>query len=94
MGPQVHKALGSYLKKKRQLSGLTQSDVAHKLGYSTPQFISNFERGLCSPPLKNLKTLIKLYSIPVEEIVELIVCEQEIFLKSVLTGKGKGRKAN
>ena len=80
----LHKNLGTYLKAKRQESGLTQQEVADKLGYSTAQFISNFERGLCSPPLNNLKTIIGLYDIAVDEIMDLILKEQEHILRRAL----------
>lgn len=88
----LHQSLGNYLKDKRSNTGLTQSEVATKLGYSSPQFISNFERGLCSPPLKNLKTLVKLYKIPVEEIMTLILDEQESILRKALSGSASKRK--
>ncbi|MCH2535638.1 MAG: helix-turn-helix domain-containing protein [Bdellovibrionales bacterium] len=88
----LHQSLGNYLKNKRNETGLTQSEVATKLGYSSPQFISNFERGLCSPPLKNLKTLVKLYKIPVEEIMTLILEEQESILRKALSGAGKRKR--
>ena len=81
----LHKSLGNYLKSSRVEAGFTQSEVAEKLGYSSPQFISNFERGLCSPPLRNLKTLVKMYSIPVEEILTLILEEQESILRKALS---------
>lgn len=87
----LHQSLGNYLKNQRNESGYTQSEVAAKLGYSSPQFISNFERGLCSPPLKNLKTLVKLYKIPVEELMTLILEEQESILRKALSGS-TGRK--
>lgn len=80
----LHKHLGSYLKTKRQQSGLTQKDVATKLGYSTAQFISNFERGLCSPPLNNLKVLVGLYNVPAEEVLDIILKEQENILRRAL----------
>lgn len=91
----LHRSLGSYLKEKRIKAGITQADVANKLGYSTPQFISNIERGLCSPPLKNLKVLVRLYKIPVDEIMRLILREQETILRKALSApakKGVSRK--
>ncbi len=87
----LHQSLGAYLKEKRIESGLTQSEVANKLGYSTPQFISNFERGLCSPPLKNLKVLVRLYKINPSELMDLIMSEQEHILQKALNVKTRKR---
>lgn len=83
---ELHRSLGNYLKQKRVQAGVTQSEVAKKLGYSTPQFISNIERGLCSPPLKNLKVLMKMYRIPADELMGLIMREQEYILRKALYG--------
>ncbi|MCB0415459.1 MAG: helix-turn-helix transcriptional regulator [Bdellovibrionales bacterium] len=88
----LYKTLGSYLKNKRVQTGLTQAEVAKKLNYASPQFISNFERGLCSPPLKNLKVLVKLYSISVDEILDLMLKEQEEILRSALIGARVGNQ--
>lgn len=64
-----------YLRKKRELAGLSQKQVAENLGYTTPQFISNWERGLSTPPIKTLKKLADMYSIPKEEIFDLLLQE-------------------
>ena len=85
----LHKSLGNYLKLRRVTLGLTQAEVARKLNYASPQFISNFERGLCSPPLKNLKVLVKLYDIPVDELMNLMLKEHESILKKALFPKVK-----
>jgi transcriptional regulator with XRE-family HTH domain len=83
----LHQNLGQYLREKRVNAGLTQAEIAGKLGYSSPQFISNFERGLCSPPLKNLKALVKLYKIDANELIRLIIDEQKNVLSHALLGK-------
>jgi transcriptional regulator with XRE-family HTH domain len=76
-----YKTLGAYLKNARNKSNLSQWDVAKKIGYSSPQFISNLERGISSPPLKVLKILVDLYDISPREILEVIAEEQERILK-------------
>lgn len=86
----LHENLGHYLREKRETAGFTQAEIARKLGYSSPQFISNFERGLCSPPLKNLKVLVKLYKVEPGEVIRLILDEQRTVLSSAL-GKAKLR---
>lgn len=76
--------LGRYLKQKRKASGLTQWEVAKELGYTSPQFISNFERGLCAPSFDTLPRLIKMYRIPQNEILELLLKQQEEYLREKL----------
>lgn len=65
--------LAEFLKNKRIAANLTQMDVAKHLGYSSAQFISNWERGLSSPPAKVVRLISKLYKIPAEEIFEVII---------------------
>ena len=77
--------LGKYLKKQRVLAGYSQGDIGKKLGYSSPQFISNFERGNCAPPLVALKTLVNLYKMNVEEVIDLILKEQESYLRQKIS---------
>lgn len=52
--------LGNYLREAREAKGLTQIEVAKRLGYSTSQFVSNWERGMCSPAENKMKKLIKM----------------------------------
>jgi transcriptional regulator with XRE-family HTH domain len=65
--------LPEYLKQKRTEAGLTQAGVAETLGYSTAQFISNWERGESVPPIGILKSLAELYKIPPQELFEHLV---------------------
>ncbi|MBX2996439.1 MAG: helix-turn-helix transcriptional regulator [Bdellovibrionaceae bacterium] len=59
--------IADLLKKSREHSGLSQADVAKELGYSSPQFVSNWERGLSSPPIHKLKKLCKLYHVSMDD---------------------------
>ncbi len=80
----VMRTLSDYLKQKRMDSGLSQLDVAKTLGYSSPQFVSNWERGLVSPPLETIATLIDLYKIPSHEVIERILGETRGYLEGQL----------
>jgi len=77
--------LAEFLKNKRNLSGLSQKEVAHHLGYSTSQFVSNWERGISQPPLAVLRTLANLYKINADEMFSVLlkttVAQVEIDLK-------------
>ena len=87
----LFQVLGEFLQAKRLKAGLSQGDVAQKLGYSSPQFVSNFERGLCAPPLEKLKVLVSLYSLNGEEVLKLMLKEEERELRLALGLKGKKR---
>lgn len=65
--------LSAVLKSRRTASGLTQNDVAKKLGYSSPQFVSNWERGLSCPPVSAISRLSGLYKVSEKELFELIL---------------------
>lgn len=67
------KILATFLKNKRQLSGMSQKDVSNRLGYSTAQFISNWERGVSSPPMNILKKLAEIYQVSLEEFYDVLL---------------------
>jgi transcriptional regulator with XRE-family HTH domain len=86
-------SLSKFLKDKRESAGLSQKQVADKLGYTTPQFISNWERGVSSPPLKTLKKVGELYHVSADELFKVTL---ETTLQQVtqdLKRKFYGRKA-
>jgi len=57
MGRHIAKAF----KEARIEAGLSQWDVAKELGYGTPQFISNIERGISTIPMDKLTDISKLF---------------------------------
>ncbi len=76
--------LGEYLREKRVKADLTQGFVAQKMGFTSPQFISNIERGLCSPPMDVLKRMIRLYKLRSPEVVRVLTrLQEEYFEKSL-----------
>jgi len=82
--------LGDYLQKMRLESNLTQREVSEALGYSSAQFISNFERGIAVPPLKKLKVLVKMYGMPVDTVMEMILnAEREIMMSALRSKSAK-----
>lgn len=89
---ELFSVLGEFLQARRIKMGLSQGDVAKKLGYSSPQFISNFERGLCAPPLNKLKLLQQLYGLSGEELLKLMMKEHEKHLRKSLGLGGKKKR--
>ena len=64
--------LARFLRSSREAAGLTQTEVAEKLGYGSSQFISNWERARSTPPMNTLRTLAKMYKINMDDLFEHI----------------------
>jgi transcriptional regulator with XRE-family HTH domain len=86
--PRPYAELGSHLSKLRKARKLTQKEVSVKLGYSSSQFISNFERGITAPPMKKMRTLIELYGLNLREVVNRIQVGQRRKLKEAFNALG------
>jgi len=79
------KKLGTYLKEVREQAAYTQADVSTKLGYTSPQFISNIERGISVIPLKTLARMISLYKVNPEGVTKIILESQRKLLREKLS---------
>lgn len=64
--------LANLLKNARMNAGLSQKEVAVVLGYKSSQFVSNWERGLSSPPMATLRRLCRLYKTDEREVFRVI----------------------
>jgi transcriptional regulator with XRE-family HTH domain len=67
------RSLSGFLKGARTHSGLSQREVSLRLGYTSPQFISNWERGISSPPCRTLRKLGDLYKVPAQDLYEILL---------------------
>jgi len=54
----------------RKQAGLRQVDVARRLGFTSTDRISHWEKGQALPSLPNLLRLASLYKAPVERLYE------------------------
>ncbi|MGE0633710.1 MAG: helix-turn-helix domain-containing protein [Pseudobdellovibrionaceae bacterium] len=82
---------GELMQKKRLESGLSQGDLAKKLGYSTSQFISNWERGICSAPYSVIEKLVKILNLNKEDLLEAMLMDtRRSFEMKLKIKKGKG----
>jgi len=61
---------GTYAKKLRIQAGLSQIEVAGKLGFKSGQIVSNWERGTCYPPSESLGELAKLYQVSLRQLFD------------------------
>lgn len=72
--------VGTNLKKWRESVKLSQGEVARKLHYSSPQFVSNWERGIALPPMDVLPCLMDIYQIDADTLGRVIYQYQEQLL--------------
>jgi len=81
-------SLRDKIKAARQKKGLSQQRLAKTLGYSSGQFVSNWERGLSYPPVDRLAKMILIFDLNEEEILnqyikELIETKKKVFNKAL-----------
>lgn len=64
---------GQKLRKLREERGMTQQQLAEKLGYVTNSYISDVEKGAFIPSKEKLKKIAKALRIPFKEIDDLLI---------------------
>lgn len=74
------KAVGAHLKSVRQKAKLTQANVSKELGYTSPQFLSNIERGVSVAPLPLLAKIVRIYKSDPRVLERIILKSQEHLL--------------
>ena len=86
--------IGQIIRTLREKKGLTQTDLALKLGYRTPQFVSLFERGLSKVPLETLGQLSVILNFPANHVKDLILRDYEAEIsKRIKVGRKAKPKA-
>lgn len=88
MKKKMFENIGEFLRTKREAKKLSQTDVAEALKVK-PQFVSNWERGMSSPPVRLLKQIMRLFGISENELIKFMVDEYEGFLRQQLGAKKK-----
>ncbi|MCB0413568.1 MAG: helix-turn-helix transcriptional regulator [Bdellovibrionales bacterium] len=84
--------LSDILKQSRNKLNMSQGDLAKTLGYTSPQFISNWERGISSPPLKTICKLVNVLSLDPDEVIEVMLIEEEKTLRKALETRARKYK--
>ncbi len=69
----VKENLGTFIKEKRLKKGLSQAELADRLGYASPQFVSDWERAVSSPPIKKLPEISKELGVNLNTLFDLLV---------------------
>jgi transcriptional regulator with XRE-family HTH domain len=76
-----------YFRQKRIDAGLTQAELASALGFSGAQIVSNWERGVCAPPLASLRPMIKVLNLDPEEVTDVLTEENKRVLRDMLVSR-------
>lgn len=86
VAPSNGEPIGLVFKKRREQLGLTQRDLAMKLGVSA-QLVSNWERCAEPPPIQRLGEIADILKICREEVVQVVLDQDESFLKKLLLSR-------
>jgi transcriptional regulator with XRE-family HTH domain len=65
--------LGQKLRKLREEKGMSQQELAKRLGYETNSYVSDMERGKFIPSLGKLKKIAKALRTPFPKLKGLVV---------------------
>jgi len=80
------KKLGKYLQQTRLNAGLSQAQVAKEANYTTPQFVSNIERGLIVPSPHFIAVFCKMTGTSRKEIVSQMTTIYSRNLSTAING--------
>lgn len=65
--------IGKKMKELRKEAGLSQGQLAKKLGYGSSQFISNWERNISKPPLSKSKIIYKSLKVNKNKYKQMLI---------------------
>ena len=77
----IHKRVNQIFKDARIDHKVTQMEIAELLGYESAQFVSNWERNLCSAPTKSWAGICGYLRIPIQSIINAAVADYKDQLK-------------
>lgn len=88
-----HMKIGWMVREYREKQGMTQMELADRLGYDSPQFVSLFERGLSKVPVSTLGSLISILGIPEKLVTSILLSGYEAEVRAELAkGKSRGQR--
>lgn len=76
-----------FLIEARKNAGLTQAALAKRLGYSTCQLISNYERQMCKLPVAAVAKFVVATECDVQKLIKLKVADYKASLEREINGR-------
>ncbi len=83
--------LAVYFKNVRLQRGMSQLELARQLGFQSAQIVSNWERGLCAPPMNAMVKMVSMFSLAQNEVMDMILEENKKLLEMQFSGEAKKR---
>lgn len=78
--------LGIYLRRKRIERDLTQAELAQIAEPNMhPQFVSNWERGLCAPPNHCFQRIIDILRLDKVELASAMLSDAKVEIETVIS---------
>ena len=62
--------IGKNIRKRRCELGMTQEDLAKKIGYIGRSYVSKIEKGVLDPSIKTLKVIAKILNVDYMELLK------------------------
>ena len=85
-------SLAKLFRSAREDASLSQGELAKKLKFSSPQIVSNWERGLCAPPMNKLAELSEILNVAPNDVMSIILEETSKRLEGHFKGKKRSKK--
>jgi transcriptional regulator with XRE-family HTH domain len=70
----------------RKAANISQAKASAKLGYPSPQYLSNIERGKSGPSHEVIRKLIKIYGLNESQVIEDLIDLQSEYLRAEIKG--------
>lgn len=83
-----NKILATFWREARINKKITQKEVADKMGYNA-QFVSNWERGVCIPPIGSVSKLLKIVGASRKDYLDAHLENEKARVQSILSGRNK-----
>lgn len=75
-------SIGAILRNAREKKGLSQHEMALKMGYSKGQYVSNWERGVCGIPANQEIAFCRITGMKPSEMEEILIRDAISKIKS------------
>ena len=73
MGDMSNTLFGTRIKEIREAKGISQAELARRLGHVSNSYVRDIERSVFTPPKERLGTLARALGVPVAQLEEILL---------------------